>query len=239
MFDLFLNARFVSWGISRALLFFMGVLPLLFVLAFHVVTPIVIGIGLLVAVLWVFFLSRGFYRFTQFYFWTILAGLTMELVFALRDKNFFQMTSGIVCVAVFLIFFQWLEKQIALAQHNPGIRWYEGLPQFFPRVQVEVYWGEKWYRASLRKIDHHGMFLFLQQSEQESAKLKLNRATRKSLLPLKLQYRDQVFEGDAKLQSVFYERWLGMGLQICPKDLYHFTQYSKIVQKLKGEDYAT
>ena len=149
------------------------------------------------------------------------------------------MMSGIICVAVFLIFFQWLEQKIHLAQYNPGIRWFEGLPQFFPRVKLEVYWGGKWHKASLRKIDHQGMFLFLQPAEDSSLKIESRRVTRKSLLPLKLQYRDHFFEGDAKLQSVFYERWLGMGLQICPKDLYHFTQYSKIVQNLKGEDYAT
>lgn len=239
MFELFLNTRFISWGISRLILFFMGILPLLFALTFHAVSPEMIVLGLLVAVLWVFFLSRGFYRFTKVYFWTVLTGLTLELIFALRDKNFFQMTCGIVCVATFLASFQWLERQMGLAQHNPGIKWFEGLPQFFPRVQVEVFWREKWHRASLRKIDHHGMFLFLQQSEAESAAFRVNRTSKKSVLPLKLQYRDHVFEGDAKLQSVFYERWLGMGLQICPKDLYHFTQYSKVVQNLKGEGYAT
>jgi hypothetical protein len=122
------------------------------------------------------------------------------------------------------------------------IRTFDGLrayPSFFPRVQVEVFWEEKWYRASLRKIDDYGLFLFLQDSESLSKDLKVNQRLRKTVLPLKIQYRDHAFEGDAKLQSVFYERWLGMGLQICPKDLYHFTQYSKIVQNLKGEAYAT
>jgi hypothetical protein len=169
----------------------------------------------------------------------VLIGLTLELIFALRDKNFLQMIAGILSVVAFLTFFQWLEKQMALAQHNPGIRWYEGLPQFFPRVQVDVFWNEKWFKASLRKIDNYGMFLFLQQSEDESVSLTVNKSLKESLMLLKIQYRGQIFEGNAKLQSVFFSRWLGMGLQICPKDLYHFTQYSKIVQNLKGEGYAT
>lgn len=233
------ETRFVSWGISRWLLFLMGIFPLLFILAFYSVSPELIVAGLLVAVLWVFFLSRGFYRFTKIYFWGILCGLTLELILALRDKNFMQMLVGLLCVLTFLGFFQWLEKQMGLAQHNPGIRWFEGLPSFFPRVQIEVFWGEKWYRASLRKIDDFGMFLFLQESESLSVGLKVNKQLRKTVLPIKIQYRDHSFEGNAKLQSVFYERCLGMGLQICPKDLYHFTQYGKIVQNLKGEGYAT
>ena len=208
-------------------------------MAFHTVSLGLVVIGLLVAVLWVFFLSRGFYRFTRIYFGTVLFGLTFELILALRDKNFAQMITGIVCVITFLAMFNWLENQMNRAQHNPGIRWFEGLPQFFPRVQIEVFWREKWHRASLRKIDDYGMFLFLQQSGYESENLRVNQKVKKSVLPIKLQYRGQAFEGDAKLQSVFYERWLGMGLQICPKDLYHFTQYSKIVQNLKGEGYAT
>ena len=235
MFD----RRFFCWGIPRWILFLMGVLPILFVTLFYKVSPEIVVTGLVLAMLWVFFLSRGLYWVTKLYFWLSLSGLTLELIFALREKNFIQMTSGIVCVAVFLIFFQWLERQMVRAQNNPGILWFEGLPRFFPRVQVEVFWDEKWFRASLRKIDHQGMFLFLQQSEQEAENIKMGHSLRKSMIPFKLQYRDLVFSGDAKLQSVFYERWLGMGLQICPKDLYHFTQYSKIVQNLKGEDYAT
>ncbi len=233
------ETRFISWGISRWILFLMGIFPLLFVSAFHFISPELIIAGLLLAVLWVFFLSRGFYRFTKFYFWCLLSGLTLELILALRDKNFFQMGIGIACVITFLAFFQWLERQMGRAQHNPGIRWFEGLPQFFPRVQIEVFWKEKWHRASLRKIDDYGMFLFLQQSGSEAEQLKVNQSVRNTVLTLKIQYREHTFEGDAKLQSVFYERWLGMGLQICPKDLYHFTQYSKIVQNLKGEGYAT
>ena len=233
------ETRFVSWGISRAVLLFMGVLPLLFILAFHTVSMPLVVMGLSIALLWVFFLTRGYYRFTQLYFGSVLFGLTLELILALRDKNFVQMMTGIICVITFLAMFYWLEGQMKRAQHNPGVQWFEGLPQFFTKVQVEVFWQEKWYRASLRKIDDYGMFLFLQQSESESENLRVNQKLKKSVLPLKLQYRGQTFEGDAKLQSVFYERWLGMGLQICPKDLYHFTQYSKIVQILKGEGYAT
>lgn len=233
------ETRFISWGINRYILFLMGVFPLFFMVAFHSVAPEVIVGGLFLAVLWVFFLSRGIYRFTKIYFWTVLAGFTIELVLALRDKDFVQMSVGILCVVIFLALFHWLERQMERAQHNPAIRWYEGLPQFFPKVQIEVFWQDQWHKASLRKIDDFGMFLFLQQSEELARGLKLSPAMRKSVLPLKVQYRDHSFEGDAKLQSVFNERWLGMGLQICPKDLYHFTQYSKIVQNLKGEGYAT
>lgn len=233
------ETRFISWGISRQALFLMGIFPLCFLLTFHSIAPEVVVAGVLLSVLWVFFLSRGFYRFTKIYFWSILGGLTVELVFALRDKNFVQMGFGIASMLAFLGAFHWLEKQMAKAQFNPDIQWFEGLPRFFPKVQIDICWEEKWYRGSLRRIDDQGMFLFLQQSEEESKKLRVNKAVKNSVLPVKLQYREHVFVGDAKLQSVFYERWLGMGLQICPKDLYHFTQYSKIVQNLKGEGYAT
>lgn len=230
--------RFFSWGISTRILFFIGIFPLLFVLVFHPISPEWVVMGILFAVFWVFILSRGFYRFSKYFFSSVLLGLTLELIIALRDKNYIQMTMGIICVIAFMSLFYWLEGQMKRAQHNPGIRWYEGLPQFFPKVKIEVFWNGKWFRASLRKIDDHGMFVFLQQSEYESEVFRINGKVRKSVLPLKVQYRDYSFEGEAKLQSVFYERWLGMGLQICPKDLYHYTQYSKIVQNLKGEGYA-
>ncbi len=231
--------RFVSWGISRFILLLMGLFPMLFILPFHNSSPELLVSGILLAVAWVFLLSRGFYRFSKVYFWSVLAGLTFELVFALRDKNFIQMITEILCVITFLILFHWLERQLERAQYSPNVKWYEGLPQFFPKVQIEVYWKEQWYRASLRKIDDYGMFLFLQQSEQDAKSLKVTRSLKKTVLPIKILYRDHSFEGEAHLKSVFYERWLGMGLQISPKDLYHFTQYSKIVQNLKGEGYAT
>jgi hypothetical protein len=125
------ETRFISWGISRWLLFFMGIFPLLFVLGFHTVSPELVVVGLLVAVLWVFFISRGFYRFIQIYFWAMMCGLTLEMILALREKNFILMLIGIICVLTFLLFFQWLEKQTRRAQHHPNIRWFEGLPQFF------------------------------------------------------------------------------------------------------------
>lgn len=233
------ETRFLCWGISRWILFFMGVLPVLFVAIFHAIPVEFAVLGLVLAVFWVFFMSRGYYRFSHVYFWTCLSGLTLELIFALREKNFVQMAAGIACVAVFLGLFHWLERQMNRAQHNPDVRWFEGLPQFLPRVKMEVFWNDKWYQASLRKIDHHGIFVFLQKSEQEARHFRLKPSMKHGFFPIKLQYRDHEFIGDARLRSVFNERWLGMGLQICPKDLYHFTQYSKIVQNLKGEGYAT
>jgi hypothetical protein len=233
------ETRYVSWGISKVILFVMGLLPLLFVLAFHEVSLELVISGIFLALFWVFVISRGYYQFSKIYFWGVLSVLTVELIFALRDKNFIQMSLGILFVLSLLALFDWLEKQMVRAQYSPGIKWYEGLPQFFPKVQIEVFWDQQWHRASLRRIDDFGMFVFLQKSEQVSGSLKVDSTLKKSTLPLKIQYRDHFFEGDAKLQSVFYERWLGMGLQICPKDLYHFTQYSKIVQNLKGEGYAT
>jgi hypothetical protein len=67
----------------------------------------------------------------------------------------------------------------------------------------------------------------------------LGKTIKNTIVSVKIRYRDLEFEGEAGLKSVFRDRWLGMGLQIQPKDLYHFTQYGKIVQNLKGEGYAT
>ncbi len=231
--------RFFSWGLSRFLLFLIGAFPLAFTFSFHSVRSELLALGLMLAVMWVFFLSRGFYFFTKIYSWLALTGLTLELINALRDKNLLQMIAAIVCVLLFLFSFQWLERQIGKAQYSPDVKWYEGLPKFFPRVQVDVLWNDQWQKASLRKIDDHGLFVFLQQSEEVSQKLKLGKTIKNTIVSVKIRYRDLEFEGEAGLKSVFRDRWLGMGLQIQPKDLYHFTQYGKIVQNLKGEGYAT
>jgi len=231
--------RFQTWGISKSLLFLMGIFPVLFTLAFHPVRPELAAVGVVASIFWVFLLSRGFYILAKLYFWFILSGLTFELVYALKYKNFVQMTTATVCVLIFLFSFQWLERQLARAQYDPDVKWYEGLPKLFPRVHIEVFWNEEWHQASLRKIDDFGLFLFLQKSESQVEEFRLNRQSRAASLPVKIRYRDHQFEGEAGLKSVFLDRWLGMGLQIRPKDLYHFTQYGKIVQNLKGEGYAT
>ena len=231
--------RFLSWGIPRSILFLMGTFPLAFALVFHSLAPVFLVFGLLVTVLWVFLISRGFYVFTKVYLWCMLAGLSAELVFAFRNRNPIQMIAAMACVLIFLYSFQWLEKQVARACLDPAVKWYEGLPKLFPRVALEVLIQDQWRRASLRRIDDHGLFLFVHDSESESSHFRGGLQSRKALYPIRIRYRDLVFEGDALLQSVFRDRWLGMGLQIKPKDLYHFSQYGKIVQILKGEGYAT
>jgi hypothetical protein len=231
--------RFYSWGISKSFLFLIGFFPVLFALAFRPVLPELAFLGVLFSLSWVFLISRGFYILTRIYFWLILSGLTLQLVFALQDRSFLQMFTAMICVLIFLFSFQWLERQLSRAQYSPGVKWYEGLPKIFPKVQIEVFWKEKWHQASLRKIDDYGMFLFLQRSEEDAEAFELSRQIRKMKLGLKIRYRDHQFEGEAGVKSVFIDRWLGFGLQICPKDLYHFTQYGKIVQNLKGEGYAT
>lgn len=231
--------RFWSWGIPKSILFLIGFFPVLFALVFRPVRPELAILGILFSLSWVFLISRGFYILTRFYFWLILSGLTFQLVLALKDRSFFQMFTAIICVLIFLFSFQWLERQLSRAQYSPGVKWYEGLPKLFPKVHVEVFWNQEWRPANLRKIDDYGLFLFLQKSEVDVEDFQLTRLIRKANLPLKIRYRDHQFEGEAGIKSVFLDRWLGLGLQIQPKDLYHFTQYGKIVQNLKGEGYAT
>jgi hypothetical protein len=230
--------RFMSWGLPRSILFLMSVSPILFARIFHDFHSAFLTAGLVLAVFWVFLITRGFYVFSRIYLWLMLSGLSAELVFALRDKNFIQMGAAIVFVLLFLFGYHWLEERIARAQFDPSVQWYEGLPKLYPRVEIEVQWKDQWRRALLRKIDDHGIFLFLQDSEHEAETIRFNRQLKKTGVGLKIRYRDHQFEGDARLQSIFCDRWLGMGLQIQPKDLYHFTQYGKIVQTLKGEGYA-
>jgi hypothetical protein len=230
--------RFLSWGLPRSILFLMAIIPVCFARAFHVFHPAFFIAGIILAVFWVFFIVRGFYLFTRIYLWLMLAGLTAELLYALRDKNFVQMVSAIIIVLIFLYGYHWLEDRVARAQYSPDVKWYEGLPKLFPRVQLEVLWKDQWRQAGLRKIDDYGLFVFLHQSEAEVSEIRLNRELKETPVKFRIRYREQFFEGDAGLKSLFCDRWLGLGLQIQPKDLYDFTQYGKIVQILKGESYA-
>jgi hypothetical protein len=231
--------RFFAWGLPRWILFLMGVFPLAFAMVFHSLHPLFLVFGVLLTVCWVFLISRGFYAVTRIYLWLMLSGLSAELVFALKNKNLIQVTAAAICVPVFLYSYHWLEEQIRRAFLAPDVKWYEGLPKFFPRVSVEIFWKNEWRRASLRRIDDLGLFLFIQDSEMDSREFRITRSVKNSVYPVRISYRDRLFEGDAGVRSVFRDRWLGMGLQIRPKDLYHFSQYGKIVQILKGEGYAT
>ena len=221
------ETRFISWSIHPWVLGLIGLYPLLFAFLFHSMTPEGLLIGILGIVFWVFFVTRGLYRWTQIYFWMTLGWFVFELIMAFSQKNIVAMVYGFVGVGGLLVIAHHLSNRFKRSYSHPQIQWFEGLPQFANRVKVSVFHQDTWMPAHLKVIDHYGIFIFMPTPIAKA----------KSVL-VRLEYGEHRFEGDFALKSLFYAEWLGLGLQILPKDLYHFNQYGNLVRQLKGENYA-
>jgi len=247
--------RFRVWGIKLVQLWTVACVPVLFWFLFRwYEQPEISALSLLrffqpvlswalpiyavFSFVWIFLAKRGFYQARFSFYALIVIQLGFELFSAVADRSFGRIGIGLLLLAILVLIYRWLESRIDSAQINPRIRWFEGEPKALPHLQAKIRIHEAWYEASVRVLDRKGLFLLLKGWEHGVRELKV-----KTPLAFELRFRDKTIEGEGKMAALFWNVPLdqprpGIGLQFLPKDLYHFSQYTALVESLKGEGYV-
>jgi hypothetical protein len=225
--------RLRIFGISRLALFFAGMFPSLTWCAFHPLSVVyrredffwVGGIGILTGILLSTFIRRGFFLARFFIYVLFIAGIAVALIGAVLDRDFVSLGIALLAFSMFMGVVLWLEKKILSATLNPGHVWYEGDPRVIPNLKAILRSGDQMIPAQVRRLDPGGFFLMLDQSfsfkPHQRVLVEMASGSRK-------------VEGEAKIVAHFKGEKMGLGLQFLPKDLYHFTDYSALVQELRG-----
>jgi hypothetical protein len=226
--------RLKIFGIPKISLIFLGLVPAILWCAFHAsslslrehVLEYAVVIGLTISVIFTGFLSRGFFgvRFGILFF----SGIVMGEAFcsAMMDRDFWKLGLALLLFGLSIPLYFWFESRVNGADLNPRLRWFEGEPKLLPQLKARIQISGAWLEGSVRTIDRNGFFVFL-----DDPKLSLPRKG----IPFELTFRDSEVAGTAKLSAQFFGQHAGFGLQFLPKDLYHFSQYTALVERLKGE----
>jgi hypothetical protein len=225
--------RLRIFGIPRLALFFAGMFPSLTWCAFHPLSVVyrredffwVCGIGILTGILLSTFIRRGFFLSRYFVYLLFITGIAVALIGAVLDRDFVSLGIALLAFSMFMGVVMWLEKKILSSALNPGHVWYEGDPRVIPNLNATLRSGDQVVSARVRRLDPGGFFLLLDQSfsfrPHQRVMVELASGSRK-------------VEGEAKISAHFRGEKMGLGLQFLPKDLYHFTDYSALVQELRG-----
>jgi hypothetical protein len=188
--------------------------------------------------IWIYLIKRGMFRARFSFYGLLMIELMYELFSGVADRNFGRIGLGLLFLGFIVVIYRWLEGRIESAQINPKIEWYEGEPKTLPHLKARVRIEEEWFEAQVRLLDRKGVFLFLKGWNREK------RLKAKMPLSFELSFRNQTVEGDGRITSWFENEYdqvchsPGIGLQFLPKDLYHFSQYTALVESLKGEGYV-
>jgi hypothetical protein len=225
--------RLRIFAIPRLALFVAGMFPSLTWCAFHPVSVTfqredffwVVGIGICTGFFLSVLIRRGFFLARYFVYLLFTLGIGVTLLGAVMDRDFASLGIGLVAFFLFLGIVIWLEKNIDSAALNPEHEWYEGVLRMIPTLAASIRLGDHLHPAHVRRIDSRGMFLFFDQPVSFKAGqrvvVEMDSGTRK-------------VSGEAKVAARFEGKKVGFGLQFLPKDLYHFAEYSALVQELRG-----
>lgn len=247
--------RFRVWGINYLQLWSIATVPLLFWVGFRLndqrdvlfsslfalYRPFVIWalpIYFVFSFAWIYLLKRGVFRSRNAFYALCGIQLVYELVTAVFERGFSRIGLGLVFLLFMAAIYRWLESRVTSAELNPQVEWFEGAPKVYPRVEAKIKIGDQWFEAQVRRIDPKGLFVFLKNWDQD---MKLLRS--RTPVEFELQFRAQQVDGEAKVASLFMNSEAqsqkpGIGLQFSPKDLYHLSQYTALVESLKGEGYV-
>jgi hypothetical protein len=230
--------RLRIFAIPRLALFFAGLFPSLTWCAFHPLAVIyrreeffwVAGLGVLIGVLFATLVRRGIFLARYFLQALFLLEIAVVLVGAVLDRDFVSLGIALLAFFIFTWIVLWLEKKILQAPLNPGHFWFEGDPRVIPNLKAVLKpegsrETDPGTRAQVRRMDQQGVFLFLDQPFSFKPRQKV-------LLEMELHGRK--IEGEARVAAHFKGEKMGLGLQFLPKDLYHFADYSALVQELRG-----
>ena len=120
----------------------------------------------------------------------------------------------------------WLERRVGAADLNPNLHWFEGEPKLMTQIAAKLKFEDLWQEGQIRAIDRNGFFIFLDT---------LAKPPKARRFPFELKFKDLSFAGEGQINAHYSGARSGFGLQFYPKDLYHFSQYTALVERLKGE----
>jgi hypothetical protein len=244
--------RFRVWGISLIQLWMTALLPVVFWIlfrwheqsevsvlsVFRLYRPTLvwaIPVYFLFSLSWIYLVKRGLFTARYALYTVLVASLAFELVSAVGDRSFGRIGLGLIFLLTMVMVYRWLNGKIESAQINPRIEWFEGEPKTLPNLKARIKIQEEWFEATVRSMDQKGVFIFLSQWGKD-----LKSFRPRTRVEFEFEFRDKRVEGEGKMTSFFVasQQKPGIGLQFLPKDLYHFSQYTALVESLKGEGYV-
>ena len=226
--------RLRIFGIPKILLFFLGLLPTLIWCGFHLNSVLAdkkilanaSAIGGVLAFFFLYFFSRGFFKIRYFILTLSTLVISEVVISSMIQRDFARLVLSLFVFGAGAVCAFWLDRRVHSADINPKLHWFEGDPKLLPRIEGRLKFGDIWQKGHLRSIDRNGFFIFLDASSTLFPKRRLH---------FELKFRDLHVEGVAKINAYFYGSRPGFGLQFSPKDFYHFSQYTTLVERLKGE----
>ena len=226
--------RLKIFGIPRFLLIGVGLLPTLAWCAFHASALIyhdqnlflILTLGLCLALGFCFFFRRGVFKSRYWILCFLFLEIALELFLGILNRDFPRLLGALLGFGLTGGLAFWLDKRIQGADINPQARWFEGDLQTLPQIQVKLKNADAFTEASLKCVDQRGFFVFTKTALDFKPQEKIG---------FEMSYRELSIVGEGRLHARFLGERSGFGLQFLPKDLYHFNQYTALVQRLKGE----
>ena len=232
--------RFRVWGLKRLSLMMISCVPLMMLFLFHSSFQRntwfwILPFYFLWTSIWIYFLRRGFFSIRFGFYSMNFAWITFELCDALFHRNLERSGGALLAFIGLVLVSRWLEVRVVSAPMNAMIHWYEGDPKALPQVMAKIEWRGESFFAQVRRVDEKGLFVILNDARIESFSDLLPFET----VSFELHFGKLSSDGEAKVVSGFFAEKIGLGLQFLPKDLYHFSQYTGLVESLRGEGYAS
>lgn len=226
--------RLKVFGIPKILLVLIGLLPTALWCIFHLnllsyherSAPTIVAAGFALSLIFTYFFSRGLFAFR--FVVLLCAGVVFGDAFisAMIERDFLKLAFALAAFGATVFLFFWVEARVQGADVNPKLKWFEGKPKFLPELEARLKIGDSWVSGQVRAIDRRGFFVFLADS--------ITKPTQ-STISFALSFKNSEVEGQSKLSAQFFGETAGFGLQFLPKDLYHFSQYTALVERLRGE----
>jgi hypothetical protein len=142
------------------------------------------------------------------------------------ERDFVKLALTLCCFGACGVILSWFEGRIQSAHVNPKVKWFEGVPKFLPHLEAKLKIGESWKTGRVGAIDRGGFFVFLDETFVKFPRGRIS---------FELKFKTMEIQGETRMNAHFYGPAAGFGLQFLPKDLYHFSQYTALVERLKGE----
>ena len=246
--------RYQVWGLNRIQLFGAALLPLAcwfvfrwqdqpdlslrsFLHYYRLVLITVCVVYFLLTFAWVALMKRGIFTSRRFLYLFVILEFSYEIIHAVSSRDLGRIGLWMLLFAGVGALYRWLEAKIRSAHLNPRVYWYEGQPKVIPQVKAKLKIQDEWVEAGLRCIDSQGLFFFFKNAPENRQSL-MEALASERVLAFELEFRTHQVEGEGKVSSVFSDLEAGIGLQFSPKDLYHFSQYTALVESLKGEGHV-
>ena len=225
--------RLQIYGISKLGLFCVGLLPLLIWSGFHIDNFAYFDFnlaanclaGVLVALAFVVYFLKGMFISRWVIYGAVAVVLFDELFRSVGERDFISLGIGLFLTGILFGVGRVIESWVGSACLNPAVMWFEGAPKTYRNVNSRIKLGQDWAPARVRKLDEKGMFLFLHEPIA---------LARGQSVEFEIELDGAPIQGNAKVTAVFNGEIFGLGLQFLAKDLYHFSQYTALVQQLRG-----